>query len=84
MKGPNGADGKPIVRPYTPTTLNAHKGSFELVVKIYPQGNVSKYLDGLKVGDSIEVKGPFPKLEYKANMKKKIGLIAGSSIFHYY
>lgn len=72
-------NGKVVARPYTPTSTNDHKGEFELVVKVYPTGNVSKYLGGLKVGDSIEVKGPFAKLPYKANMKKKIGMIAGGS-----
>lgn len=72
-------DGKVVARPYTPTSTNDHRGEFELVVKVYPTGNVSKYLGGLKVGDSIAVKGPFAKLQYKANMKKKIGLIAGGS-----
>jgi len=66
-------------RPYTPTTLNDQKGSFELVVKAYPGGKVSEYLHSLKVGDSIEVKGPIPKLAYKKNMKKQIACIAGGS-----
>lgn len=62
-------------RPYTPTTLDQDKGIFELVIKSYPEGNVSSYVCGLKVGDKIEVKGPFPKLKYVANMKKKIGMV---------
>lgn len=66
-------------RPYTPTTLNDVKGKFELVVKAYPEGKVSGYLHQLKEGDTIEVKGPFPKLPYKANMKKRIGMIAGGT-----
>ena len=50
-----------------------------LVVQVYEQGNISKHLGEMKEGDSIEAKGPIPKLPYKANMKKKIGLIAGMS-----
>ena len=79
VKGTNSPDGKIVTRPYTPITLNSHKGSFELLIKSYKDGNVSKLMDGLKVGDLIEVKGPFPKIEYKANMKKKIGMIAGGT-----
>lgn len=30
-----------------------------------------------QAGDKIDVKGPMPKLEYKANMKKEIALVAG-------
>lgn len=57
VKGCNDKDGKQQARPYTPTTGNEVKGHFELVVKSYPDGNVSKYLDSLKEGDLIEVKG---------------------------
>ena len=33
----------------------------------------------MKVGDSVEFKGPFKKFEYTANMKKYIGMVAGGS-----
>jgi len=77
--GEKGEDGKVPSRPYTPITTNEQKGYFELMVKGYPTGIVSKYLCSLKPGDSVEVKGPFPKLPYSANMKKRIGMIAGGS-----
>ena len=51
----------------------------DLLIKEYPEGNVSKYVHNLKVGESVEVKGPFKKLEYKPNMKKEIGMIAGGT-----
>ena len=79
IKGQDTPEGKVVARPYTPTTLDADKGSFELVIKGYPQGNVSKYLCNLDVGDKVEVKGPFPKIKYEPNMKKSIGMIAGGS-----
>lgn len=66
-------------RPYTPTSLNDRKGSFELVIKAYPEGKVTQHLFGLKVGDNIDVKGPMPKLKYVANMKKHIGMVAGGT-----
>ena len=75
------SEGKEVSRPYTPTSLNSQKGTFELVIKSYPAGNVSSYLHSLKVGDKIEVKGPFPKIKYTPNMKKSIGMIAGNSVF---
>jgi len=49
------------------------------VVKAYPAGVVSSYLHSLKVGDDIEVKGPFVKMPYRANMKKRIGMVAGGT-----
>lgn len=79
IKGLPDAEGKVVARPYTPTTLDADKGFFELVIKGYPEGNVSKYLCDLKVGDDVEVKGPFAKIKYEPNMKRSIGMIAGGS-----
>jgi len=71
-------DGKPTIRPYTPVTYD-EKGYFELVVKSYPEGKLSKHFSTLKVGDKLAFKGPIPKLAYKPNMKKEIGMIAGGS-----
>merc|ERR1719362_1447786 len=64
---------------YTPISTDEQPGYFELLVKGYPNGVVSKYLCSLKPGDSVEVKGPFTKLPYLVNMKSKIGMIAGGS-----
>jgi cytochrome-b5 reductase len=79
IKNAASADGKFDARPYTPTSLADAKGELELVIKSYPGGKVTQHLFGLKVGDSIEIKGPLPKLKYEANMKKSIGLIAGGT-----
>jgi len=38
-----------------------------------------RHIGQLKVGDTLEFKGPFQKFEYKPNMKKYIGMIAGGS-----
>lgn len=73
------ADGKYIIRPYTPISDPDSKGYFDLLVKIYPEGKMSQHLDTLKVGDVLEVKGPIEKLRYSPNMKKQIGMIAGGS-----
>jgi cytochrome-b5 reductase len=51
----------------------------ELVIKKYPDGKVSGWMHDLKVGDLVEVKGPFPKLAYVPNMKKSIGMICGGT-----
>ena len=41
---------------------------------------MSRHIQGLRPGvDSLEMKGPFKKIEYKANMKKKVGMIAGGT-----
>jgi cytochrome-b5 reductase len=49
VKGAVKEDGKFESRPYTPTSLNDEKGFFELVIKTYPDGHVSKHLHSLKV-----------------------------------
>jgi len=72
-----GADKKEIVRPYTPIEQKANEVT--LLIKSYPNGNVSKYFDGLKVGDSVDLKGPIPKIPIKPNMKKEIVMIAGGT-----
>jgi len=73
-----GKDGKEAVRPYTPISADV-KGEVKLLVKSYPDGVMSKHFASLKKGDTIEVKGPIPKVEYKANEKKEIVLLGGGS-----
>jgi cytochrome-b5 reductase len=70
---------KLVVRPYTPITTNETKGHFDLLVKSYPQGNVSSYLHTLQVGDHVDIKGPFRKFSYVPNQYAKIGMIAGGT-----
>merc|ERR1719388_85854 len=44
VNGEKSADGKTPARPYTPITTDEQAGYFELLVKGYPNGVVSKYL----------------------------------------
>ena len=77
-----GADpaGQPLVRPYTPVSTNALSGAFELLVKVYPEGALSKHLATIPIGSSVNFKHipknvkiqyPFPAT--------RIGMIAGGS-----
>jgi cytochrome-b5 reductase len=43
-----------------------------MLYPVYPLYNT-------QVGDMVEVKGPFPKIAYKANMKKKLGMLCGGT-----
>lgn len=74
-------DGSPnyVIRPYTPISPPDSKGYFDLLVKIYPNGKMTQHLAQLKPGDTLDVKGPIPKLPYAPNMKKQIGMIAGGT-----
>eukprot|EP00943_MAST-04B_sp_MAST-4B-sp1_P000944 g944.t1 len=48
-----------VIREYTPVSHNKVKGKFDLAVKLYPNGKMSKIFANLKNGDSIEMRGPF-------------------------
>ena len=71
--------GKDIFRPYTPVTTNATKGYFDLVIKIYPSGNMTKFLYAMNVGMTIEMKKPKGRMEYQPGKWKSIGMIAGGT-----
>eukprot|EP00794_Sanderia_malayensis_P017980 gene17980-19777_t len=96
-------DGNLVVRPYTPVSSDDDIGYFDLVIKVYfknvhPRypdgGKMSQHLDNLKIGDSIDVRGPSGKLHYSKpgllEMKdgkkptvfrpcKNVGMIAGGT-----
>jgi len=85
VKAPIGSDdgkggNKAVLRPYTPTTPPGTKGTLELVVKTYEKGVMSKHLASLSPGkDSLDFKGPIPKVAYAANERAHIGMIAGGT-----
>jgi len=64
-QGGKDPENKPFIRPYTPVSTNALIGEFELMVKIYPDGNLSKHLESMKVGDTLD----FKHIEF--NVKKQ-------------
>ncbi|KAF5827986.1 hypothetical protein DUNSADRAFT_18392 [Dunaliella salina] len=72
-------NGKDIYRSYTPISDDQQRGSVDFVIKVYPQGKMSQALKRLPVGQCIKVKGPKGRLEYKPNMKKHIGMLAGGT-----
>ncbi|XP_076861207.1 NADH-cytochrome b5 reductase 3 [Brachyhypopomus gauderio] len=97
-------DGNLVVRPYTPVSSDDDKGFVDLVVKIYyknthpkfPEGGkMSQYLESLRIGDTIDFRGPSGLLVYKgkgvfevrADKKsppviknaKHVGMIAGGT-----
>jgi len=97
-------NGEPVVRPYTPTSSDDEKGYFDLVLKVYKAGvhpkfpnggKMSQYLDSLNIGDTVEVRGPNGRLQYKGKgvfeirtdkksppivkKVKRVGMIAGGT-----
>ncbi|XP_062401154.1 NADH-cytochrome b5 reductase 3 [Sardina pilchardus] len=68
-------DGNLVVRPYTPVSSDDDHGFVDLVVKIYfrnvhpkfPEGGkMSQHLEGLRVGDVVDFRGPGGLLEYQS------------------
>jgi len=96
-------DGKNHQRSYTPVTGNETLGEVTFIIKVYKAnvhpkfplgGKMSQHLDSLKIGDSIEMKGPKGHLTYLGQGKftvkqmrkpleerkaKHFGLIAGGT-----
>lgn len=72
-------NGKDIVRSYTPTSNDAVKGYFDLLIKDYPLGNISKHIAELEIGQAIRVKGPKGFFEYTPNMVSHFGMVAGGT-----
>ncbi|KAG9193815.1 NADH-cytochrome b5 reductase 3 [Alternaria panax] len=70
---------KEVVRSYTPITSDEDKGHVDLLIKSYPTGNISKHVAGLKIGDTIKVKGPKGAMVYTPNMVRHFGMIAGGT-----
>ncbi|XP_073462152.1 NADH-cytochrome b5 reductase 2 [Aquarana catesbeiana] len=67
-------NGSLVVRAYTPVSSDEVKGHVDLVVKVYYKnvnpkfpdgGKMSQYLDNLKIGDTIDFRGPNGLLVYK-------------------
>ncbi|TPX49212.1 hypothetical protein SeMB42_g01331 [Synchytrium endobioticum] len=74
----DGEESKTVVRPYTPVDGKG-KGFFDLIVKLYPHGPASTHIHAMKVGDTLDMKGPIHKYILKPNEFKHIGMIAGGT-----
>jgi len=72
-------DGKTVKRPYTPSSLPGVAGSFDLTVKRYETGMVSKYLHDRKVGDHVLMSGPYSGGHWVDGMATRVGLVAGGT-----
>jgi cytochrome-b5 reductase len=72
-------DGKPVKRPYTPSSMPGATGYFDLTVKRYETGLVSKYLHDREPGDMVLMSGPNSGGHWVDAMAKKVGFVAGGS-----
>ncbi|KZM27313.1 Cytochrome-b5 reductase [Ascochyta rabiei] len=73
-------DGKSVTRSYTPTSNNLDTGLLELVIKVYPDGQLTgKFFANLKVGDEVLFRGPKGAYTHTVGQCKKIGMISGGT-----
>ena len=72
-------NGKAMKRPYTPSSMPGATGYFDLTVKRYENGLISKYLHEQKVGDTVLMSGPNQGGHWVDGMAKKVGLVAGGT-----
>ncbi|XP_047989229.1 NADH-cytochrome b5 reductase 2 isoform X2 [Leguminivora glycinivorella] len=93
-----------VIRAYTPVSSDEEKGYVDLVIKVYfknvhpkfPEGGkMSQHLENMKLGDTIDVRGPSGRLQYVGNgqflikklrkdpptkiVVKKLNMIAGGT-----
>lgn len=68
-----------VVRSYTPISSDHERGYFDLLIKAYPTGNISRHLTTLKIGDVMKVKGPKGAMVYTPNLVRHFGMIAGGT-----
>jgi cytochrome-b5 reductase len=67
------------VRSYTPISGDHQPGYFDLLIKSYPTGNISRHMASLAVGQAIRVRGPKGAFVYTPNMVRHFGMIAGGT-----
>jgi len=72
-------DGKPVKRPYTPSSVPGTTGYFDLTVKRYEHGVISRFLHDREVGDRVLMSGPNPGGHWVDGMAKRAGFVAGGT-----
>jgi nitrate reductase (NAD(P)H) len=68
--------GELVMRRYTPITSDYDVGHVKFVIKAYPPcerfplgGKFSQHLDSLKIGDTVDMRGPVGEFDYHGNGK---------------
>ncbi|KAL3899003.1 MAG: hypothetical protein SGCHY_002349 [Lobulomycetales sp.] len=66
-----------VGRSYTPISYG--RQFFDLLVKRYDDGLVSRFVHSLEPGRKVEMRGPILTFPYERNMAPEIGMIAGGT-----
>ncbi|CAK9437512.1 uncharacterized protein LODBEIA_P18900 [Lodderomyces beijingensis] len=72
-------DGKDEIRFYSPISNQFDAGFFDILVKHYERGKVTRRLAQVQVGQTVKFRGTVGTLNYSPGMAKEIGLIAGGT-----
>ncbi len=72
-------NGKQVKRPYTPSSLPGTTEYFDLTVKRYEAGSVSKYLHDRQIGETVSMSGPNSGGHWVDGMAKRVGFVAGGT-----
>jgi len=66
-------------RPYSISSPGGRTDEITLTIKICGDGNFTKEVDNLKVGDFVNIEGPYGSFTFDGSTDKNIVLIAGGS-----
>lgn len=73
-------NGKSVSRSYTPVSNNTDLGVLKLVIRCYPDGQLTgQYLQKLELGDEVAFRGPKGAMRYKRGLSKRISMVAGGT-----
>lgn len=70
---------KEVVRSYTPISTDDELGYFDLLIKAYENGNISRHVESKKIGETIDIRGPKGFFTYTPGMVESFGMIAGGT-----
>lgn len=68
-----------VTRSYTPVSNNRDLGRLELLIRIYPDGQLGQYLKALQPGDKVDIRGPKGAMRYRKGMSKELGMVGGGT-----
>ncbi|OQW47736.1 MAG: hypothetical protein A4C66_06135 [Nitrospira sp. HN-bin3] len=72
-------NGKTFKRAYTPSSLPGTTGYFDLTVKRYDAGAISKYLHDQQIGETVLMSGPNTGGHWVDGMARRVGFVAGGT-----
>jgi len=72
-------NGKQVKRAYTPSSLPGVTGYFDMTVKRYETGTISKYLHEQQIGDTVLMSGPNTGGHWVDGMATRVGFLAGGT-----